>query len=135
MTPEQQALIRSTWARLRPEAEGFGARFYRRLFELSPESLRLFRQTDLPAQQAKFIAMLDDIVRLVADSPALVHVAAELGRRHGGYGVRDEHYPMVTTALLLALSEELGADWTPDVRESWRDGLALVTALMRRGAG
>ncbi len=135
MTPEQLQTLRTTWQRLRPDAARFGSRFYARLFEFSPESHRLFERTDWPAQEAKFVAMLDEIVRIAEDDHALVRAGADLGRRHVDYGVRDADYPVVTTALLLALGEALGDDWTPEVREAWGGAITLVTSLMRRGAG
>ena len=46
---------------------------------------------------------------------ALVPVVEDLGRRHAGYGVKDEHYDSVGAALLWTLERGLGKAWTPQV--------------------
>jgi hemoglobin-like flavoprotein len=43
----------------------------------------------------------------------------DLGRRHTGYGVRDEHYDLVAEALMWALDKGLGPDFTPEVKDAW----------------
>ena len=49
---------------------------------------------------------------------ALVPVVEDLGRRHAGYGVKDEHYDSVGAALLWTLERGLGKAWTPQVAEA-----------------
>jgi hemoglobin-like flavoprotein len=59
---------------------------------------------------------------------------ADLGRRHAGYGVRDEHYATVAAALLWTLDQGLGDAFTPDVRAAWIAMFETVTGVMRQGA-
>ena len=42
----------------------------------------------------------------------------DLGKRHVGYGVVDEHYDAIGTSLLQALGQGLGDAFTPDVKEA-----------------
>ena len=59
---------------------------------------------------------------------------ADLGRQHAGYGVRPDQYDTVTTALLWAFSQALGADFNSATREAWKLALGAVSAAMKQGA-
>lgn len=58
--------------------------------------------------------------------PELAPVVQELGRRHVGYGVKDEHYDIVAEVLLWTLDKGLGPDFTPEVKDAW---IAVYTTL------
>ena len=57
-----------------------------------------------------------------------------MGRRHSGYGVREEHYTTVATALLWTLEQGLGPAFTPEVRSAWVETYTILSAVMQRGA-
>ena len=65
---------------------------------------------------------------------SLVAVLRNLGARHVGYGVREEHYVTVGTALLWTLSAGLGEKFTPEVREAWTAAYGLLADVMQFGA-
>ena len=48
--------------------------------------------------------------------------------------VRLEQYDTVSTALIWAIGQALGADFDPATREAWRVALADVCAAMKEGA-
>ena len=50
----------------------------------------------------------------------------QLGVRHAGYGVQPAHYDTVGAALLDTLQADLGAAFTPELREAWT---AMYTSL------
>jgi hemoglobin-like flavoprotein len=57
-----------------------------------------------------------------------------MGRRHAGYGVRDEHYDTVGAALLWTLEQGLGSAFTPAVREAWTAALGVLAVTMKDAA-
>jgi len=61
-------------------------------------------------------------------------VVEDLGRRHAGYGVRDEHYHTVGAALLWTLEQGLGELYTPDVAEAWAAAYTLLAGVMQKAA-
>ena len=65
---------------------------------------------------------------------AVIPVLQALGRRHVGYGARDEHYETVINALLQTLEEVLARSFTAGVRDAWREALTFVADTMKRGA-
>lgn len=142
MTAEARALVRASWDALAGDAAAgdaarlgaLGERFYERLFALDAGVRPLFAAADMAAQQAKLVAMLGAMVRVLDDPDRLVPTAAALAARHVGYGVRGPHYALVGEALRGALGDVLGARATPAVLAAWGEAYALLAAVMRRSA-
>jgi nitric oxide dioxygenase len=53
-----------------------------------------------------------------------------MARRHVDYGVQPEHYAYVGSALLYALGQGLGTDFTPAVKLAWTDAYGLLSGVM-----
>lgn len=134
MTPEHEALVRTTWAAAAPHAAVLVERFYRNLFETSPESRVLFIHADRAELEQKFRLTLEELVRVLDDPERLVSVLGPLGRRHGEYHVEPVHYEAVAGALLAALRETVGEGFTDEAERAWRELYNLVAAVMMRGA-
>lgn len=118
MTPEQVALVQSSFEKVRPIADTAAQLFYDRLFEIAPEVRPLFTG-DIKEQGRKLMTMLATAVASLDDLEKIVPAVQELGRRHASYGVREEHYGRVGESLLWTLERGLGNDFTPDVKEAW----------------
>ncbi len=116
------------------DPDEFGRRFYATLFRLRPDTRTLF-PVDLDAQVRKLVDMLASIVRGL-DAPArLAREFAELGRRHVGYGVREDDYDDVGAALLMALHEHFGDAFTPELEQAWATVYGdLAEAMIAEGA-
>ncbi len=123
-----------SWQRLQPRLSELANHFYARLFELDPSVRALFATTDFSQQELKFTASIGRIVDLVGQPERLLPFAAEMGRRHVGYGVADAHYETVGNALLWALDELADNQLTVDDRQAWHEAYALVSAVMRRAS-
>jgi len=133
MTNEQKHLIRQTFDLVAPMADSVAAVFYRRLFELDP-SLRALFPPVLVEQGRKLMQMLGAAVGLLDKPDTLIPVLQNLGRRHAGYGVKDEHYLTVGSALLWTLEQGLGAAFTPEVCEAWAAMYDVVASTMQDAA-
>lgn len=133
MTSEQIQLIRESFALVGPRADVVALVFYQRLFELDPALRPLFR-ADVTEQGRKLMQMLAAAVRLLDRPESLVPVLEDLGRRHVGYGVRDEHYDTVGNALLWAFDQALRGQFTPAAHHAWGELYAVVAATMKRAA-
>jgi len=124
-TPQQVKLVKQSFAKITPIAEQAANLFYGRLFEIAPQLRSLFKG-DIKAQGRKLMSTIALAVSGLEKLPELVPVVEDLGRRHAGYGVEDEHYDIVAEALLWTLKKGLGPDFTPDVKEAW---ISVYTAL------
>jgi hemoglobin-like flavoprotein len=134
MNSERRQLVIDSWKRLSPNSHQVGTIFYRRLFEIDPSLRSLFSATLMDEQIRKLTTMLDLIVHWIDLPEKLVPVLKQLGERHTKYGVMDEHYGKVGSALLGTLEEGLGDAFTPELRAAWTEAFVLISSLMRRGA-
>lgn len=133
MTPEQKALVQSSWAKVKPISEQAAALFYGRLFEIYPEVKPLFK-SDMKEQGRKLMAMINTAVNALDNLDPMIGAIQESGKRHADYGVKDEDYDKVADALLWTLQQGLKDDFTPAVKDAW---VAVYTALadvMKGGA-
>jgi hemoglobin-like flavoprotein len=132
MTPAQKELVQNTWTLVVPIADTATAMFYDRLFAIDPGSRELFENTDLAEQRLKLLQVLSVAIAGLDDLGRLIPIVEDLGRRHGGYGVRDEHYDSVGAALLWTLQKGLGAAWTAETAAAWAEVYGLLSGVMRR---
>src|SRR6516164_6261926 len=133
MTPKQIRLINQSFALMSPEADAIPRIFYNRLFQLDPALRKMFPES-LEEQGRKLMQMIGTAIGLLGRADQLIPALEALGRRHAGYGVRDEHYETVGTALLWTVEQELGPAFTPDVREAWTQLYVIVATTMREAA-
>lgn len=133
MDRHQIELVKSSFEQLLPKADTAAALFYGRLLELNPDLMALF-QNDMRELGRKFITMLHLIVNGLTDLDALQPLIQALGRDHLAYGVRDEHYQMVETALMWSLRQTLHERFTPDVENAWIKLYDRVADTMKAAA-
>jgi hemoglobin-like flavoprotein len=133
MTPEQIALVQSSFKRLGPDLPAVTARFYEELFQRDP-TLRPLFTTDMAEQRVRFAQKLTEIVRSMPRlGELLVHTRA-LGARHLGYGVRATDYQTVGDSLIAAIAAVLGDEFDAATREAWVLAFNIVAETMLEGA-
>jgi len=133
MTNEQKHLIRQTFDLVAPMADSAAAIFYRRLFELDPSLHPMFPPT-LVEQGRKLMQMLGAAIGMLDRPQQLIAVLESLGKRHAGYGVRDEHYDTVGEALMWTLERGLGPVFTPEVQAAWAALYGVIATTMKNAA-
>lgn len=133
MTPEQKQLVQDSFAKVTPIADQAAALFYQRLFTLDPSLKSLFKG-DMEEQGRKLMKMIGTAVNGLDDLDAIVPSVQDLGRRHVGYGVKDEHYDTVGSALLWTLDQGLGEDFTPDTEKAWTEVYGILATTMKDAA-
>ena len=133
MTLEEINLVQTTWAQVLPIRNTAADLFYKKLFELEPDLRPLFPE-DIAEQKLKLMKMLNTAVNGLSDLEALVPAVQDLGRRHVGYGVKDEHYPLVGAALLWTLEQGLGPAFSDDVRAAWTTVYGVLADTMQNAA-
>lgn len=133
MTPEQIALVQASYVQLGPRKRKLAERFYERLFELEPSVRALFSQ-DPDLQEAVFASELATIVHSIPRFETFVVRVRDLGARHAAYGITYAHYEIAAGALLQALDDTLGTEFTDEMRDAWRLAFDLVAETMMQGA-
>lgn len=133
MTPENQALVRESFAKVSPIGSQAAALFYDRLFVVDPALKPLFKG-DMAEQGRKLMTMIGTAVANLHKLEVIVPAVRNLGRRHAGYGVRAAHYDIVATALLWTLAQGLGDAFTPPVEAAWTEAYTILATVMKDAA-
>jgi len=123
-------LVQSTFDLIASKADAFAADFYRCLFAQHPEIEPLFARAEMTTMRAMLMRMIGVTIRGLHNLPELLPKLRDLGMRHVGYGVRAEHFDFAECALLHALALHLGAAFTPEVHQGWRDVFDLIRRAM-----
>lgn len=133
ITARQITLVQDSFARVAPIADQAAEIFYNKLFEYDPSLRKLFKG-DMSEQGRKLMATLGVAVKSLTDLNSLVPVLQKLADRHIDYGVKAEDYTPVGNALLYALKQGLGDEFSPDVREAWVETFRIVSQTMKSHA-
>jgi hemoglobin-like flavoprotein len=130
LTAEDVKLVQDSFQMAAPQALRASELFYKRLFEIAPESKALFHDT-AAAQRQKFAQMLALLVQKLRAPADINEILQELGRRHAGYDVRPEHYEKAREALVWTLAELLGADFDAKTRAAWTAAFQAFATVMQ----
>ena len=134
MNTAQQELVRATFARLAVMPEVAGALFYERLFADNPEFRPLFKN-DMRLQGIKLMTMLALIVYNLPTPDQIPPAIRDLAVRHAEYGVKPADYGAMREALLWALEQALGEDFTSAIRDAWTVCYDELAGEMKAAAG
>ena len=131
MTQNNIVLVKDSWALVAQlEMELVGGLFYKRLFEIMPEVKPMFSRTPIPEQSKKLLTMLSYVIVKLDKLDEIIEEVKKLARRHTQYGVRDEHYTAVGTALLWTLEQGLGKAWNAELAAAWTEVYTTLAGAM-----
>jgi hemoglobin-like flavoprotein len=133
MTPENQSLVRDSFAKVVPITPQAAAMFYDRLFVLDPSLQPLFK-SDMTEQGRVLITRIGTVVANLGNLETIIPAVQDLGRRHATYGAQPRHYETVGAALLWTLEQGLGDAFTPPVKAAWTEAYAVLSSVMKKGA-
>ncbi|QLQ03835.1 MAG: hemin receptor [Thiobacillus sp.] len=133
MTPENIALVKTSWQQVLPIQKAAAELFYGRLFELDPSLRPLFRG-DMAEQGRKLMIMINTVVMSLDRLGPMLGAIEDLGRRHVAYGVTEAHYDTVGSALLWTLGKGLGEQFTPAVQAAWAQAYDTLASAMKQAA-
>jgi hemoglobin-like flavoprotein len=123
-----QAVQRS-FEMILPMADTFAAMFYDRFFTAEPAARPLFK-SDMTVQREKVMEMLSLAVHNLDSSASLQQELHDLGGRHVGYRVETHHYEIMNQAILDALGDCLGEQFTDEMKLGWEKALVSLTETM-----
>jgi hemoglobin-like flavoprotein len=129
MTPAQQVLVQTSFAKVVPIADVAATLFYEDLFQRDPGLRALFKR-DMTEQRQKLMAMLGTAVANLGNWGKIAPAVQALGQRHAAYGVKPADYDTVGKALIATLEKGLGDAFTPEVRDAWLACYSVVAAEM-----
>ena len=127
-------LLEQSFEKVKPEANEFVESFYSNLLTDNPEAKPLFAHTDMKKQRQMLLQSLVFTVDNLRKPDALSEALKGLGARHVKYGALPAHYPLVGGALLKTFEQQLGSEWTEEVKQAWVAAYGAITDLMLDGA-
>jgi hemoglobin-like flavoprotein len=133
MTPAQMDLVRESFEFVAPIAPQAAALFFENLFTADPKLRSLFKG-NLVQTGDRMMTTIANAVRLIDHPEQLATPLSKLGARHVTYGVRDEHYATVGTALMKTLQQSLGDAFTDEVRAAWGELYASLSGTMMKAS-
>ena len=133
MTSNQINLVKASFRQVLPQAETAAKVFYRRLFELD-ERLQALFPNDMSTQGNKLMQFLGLAVVSLTRLEQLRPTLRTLGARHVTYGVLEEDYDTVGTALMWTLERTLGDTFTRELEAAWIEVYGMISAEMKAGA-
>jgi len=125
MTPEQAALIRTSFDAMWPVRRQLSDLFYSRFFALVPEARGMF-PADMEKQRLKLMDMIAAIVGALDQRELFQSLITHSGRQHAGFGVTPLQYAAFGEALTWSLERQFGAAFTPELRAAWSTLYAIV---------
>lgn len=129
LNERQIEVIRTTFLTVFPLTDQAALHFYKRLFELAPETRTLFPE-DITAQGRKLFMMLATIVDRLDKMDTVLPAARELARRHVRYGAQDRHYEVVGQALIETLKDHTGPTFNDEAEDAWVAAYTLLSGVM-----
>lgn len=129
MNNDQIRLVQKTFEKVKSISEAAAELFYNRLFELNPSLKALFKG-DMKTQGRMLMQMIDFAVNGLDKPDTILPTIQDLGKRHVGYGVKEEYYETVGEALIWTLERGLGQDFNQDVKEAWVAAYKLLSDTM-----
>jgi|SRR6516165_7070990 hemoglobin-like flavoprotein len=133
MTPREKQIVSESFPLIREMAIPVSLLFYGRLFDLDPSLRQLFK-IDMKVQSKKLVAMLDAIVESIDDWERIVPVLRQLGQHHVAYGVKEQDYNTLCSALVWAFGQALQPGFDNEVRAAWTAVIRDVNQQMKIGA-
>ncbi len=146
MTPAQTRLLAESFKKIENRLPDLGAVVYAKLFEISPESRPLFKG-NMQEQNAKLAKVLAEFIRVQTRSQhflpvtksggeAVIPGVGQLGSRHEEkYGVKAQHYQYMRQALLYAIAQMLGKDFSQEIGAVWGETFDMLAHAMQKHAG
>ena len=74
------------------------------------------------------------MVALLVKTDLVVPALQDLGNRHAGYGMKDQHYASTASAFLWTLNQLMGEEFAPQIGEAWTEAFNTMVEVMRDGS-
>jgi NAD(P)H-flavin reductase/hemoglobin-like flavoprotein len=134
--PRLCALIRSNVEAVSARPDGLqtlSKAFYANLFARHPETRQYFPAA-MGEQRERILHAVVHVVDRLSRPETVVPFLEQLGRDHRKYGIELWQYKALTEALIDAVAQAAGDDWTTELDDAWHHALHLVATTMTEAA-
>jgi hemoglobin-like flavoprotein len=122
-------LLAESLGLIAPVADQVIESFYDQLFAENPDVRPMF-PTEMSGQRDKLLKAIIAVVTHYEQPADLLPALTAMGRRHGTYGIRIDHYSTVGLTLLATLRRFAGQAWTPAYEGAWLRAYTYAAGVM-----
>ncbi len=133
LTQDDVRIVKESLPTIRNHLQPASTVFYENLFAIAPDLRPMFRE-DLAGQGMKFFSTLNTIFDMLTEPEVARSEMEDLAGSHTALGVKAEHFAPMRDALDKTLTDTLGPDFTPEIREAWMKAYDSVAADMIKRA-
>lgn len=133
MDTRQISIVMESFRKIKPFSSKFTLVFYNRLFDLDPELRKLFKK-DLREQRHKFIKSFTYIIENIHNTSKIEIILKDLAIQHLLYHVKEKDYQTFGDALIFTISAALGDNFTPQVKNAWKEVYKAISEIMINAA-
>lgn len=126
--------IRRSHEAVADRGDELSERFFARLFAMQPV-LRALLPRDQWQRTRDLLAGLGLVVKEIERPGSVEHLLMDFGAKAQRTGIMPQQYGMARQALLDAMRETMGAEWTEALERDWTDALNSVASVVVLGAG
>jgi hemoglobin-like flavoprotein len=116
LTTTQIDLVRGSFDSI--HRREFAEMFYRRFFELAPQSRALF-PSDLEGQYLLLMNMIAALVGALDKRELFQSMTSYAGVQHARFGAKPADFSAFGKALLWCLEQKFGSAFTPELQAGW----------------
>ncbi|MDD0853905.1 globin family protein [Halobacteriovorax sp. GB3] len=127
-------MIRESFDVARPIGMEVVSKFYEFLFQDYPQARPLFENVNMEAQKKQLLGALVLAVDNLDNPEKLRDYLLKSGKRHVGYGVEEDHYPLVGQTLLKTFAHFFQDKWTNELQNEWIKVYEFIANTMIEGA-
>ena len=132
LTEIEKEAITSSFSLINHQEQHFATIFYDCLFDMAPLIKPMFKRDRKLIEEhfyMIFCAAVDNIHHL----DTIRAILLELGARHRNYGVKVLHFPIVKSALILAIQHELKGQSNTSIENAWSHYYDELAAIILEG--
>lgn len=129
LSPKSIELIKATAPVVAENAESITSAMYEILFSKHPELKVLFKNAE-PDQHKKLAAAVVAYASNIDNLAVLSKAIEKMAQTHVKSSVKSEHYPIVGSALLEAISKVLGEAATPEILDAWAEAYFFLANIL-----
>lgn len=121
LTPEQEAIVKSTAPVLAQHGTAITTHFYKRMLTNNPELRNIFNAAhqNTGTQPAALAHAVWAYAENIDNLGALTTAVSRIGHKHASLGITPDQYPIVGENLLASLKEVLGDAITDPIVDAW----------------
>ena len=129
LSPATILVVKGTASLIQARGDEISKRMYELLFEKYPETKPLFSKS-LDKQSGILSTAIAAYAKNIDQIENMHDRLMYISNTHVKSQVREEHYPMVGEALLLAIKEVLGDDASDDVIKAWEEAYNYLSEIL-----